>query len=70
MGAASGQLVSQKNGSADAARLAVASIHPGLTAVIAIDAFEVSEITEGRAPGTDAGLQHIHKAGAQVFQLL
>ena len=58
------------NGSATVqTRLPGASINRGLSSVIAVDAFKVSEIAECCATNADADLEHMHQAVAHVFQL-
>ena len=69
MGAATGKF-HPFNGSATVqARLPGASINRGLSSVIAVDAFKVSEIAECCATNADADLEHMHKAVAHLLQL-
>ena len=69
MGAASSKLDSINSSATVQTRLPGTSIHRSLPAVIAVDAFKVTEITERCAPNADADLEHVHKAFADFFKL-
>ena len=43
------------------ARLPTTAVDPCLAAVVAIDTFEIPEVTEGGSTGTDAHLEDLHK---------
>lgn len=69
MGAASGQFFSADQGAALSTWFATASIDPGLTSVVAVHPFEVSEITEGGSPCSDADGEHLHQGIPQAVEL-
>ena len=69
MGAASSKLDPINSSATVQAWLPGTSIHRGLPAVIAVDAFKVSKITECCATNTDADFQHLNKAFADLFKL-
>ena len=68
MGTSPSQFVALQRCPATSAGLPVASVDPGLAAVISVDALDVSEITEGCSAGTNADLQYIHQTLMQDFE--
>ena len=69
MGAASSKLDSINSSATVQTRLPGTSIHRSLSAVIAVDAFKVTEITECCATNADADFQHLDKAFADLLKL-
>ena len=62
MGAASGQFPALDGAAAAATGFTMAPVDPGLSPVIAIHSFEISEITKGCSSGANADVQYIHQA--------
>ena len=69
VGASPCQLFTLYRGPATVARLPSTSVHGCLPPVVAIHAFEISEIAEGGSTCTDALLQHCCKASAESIEL-
>ena len=69
MGAATRKLDPINGSAAVQTGLPSASIDRCLPSVIAVDAFKVTEITEGCATNADADLEDVHKAFADFFKL-
>ena len=69
MGASARQLLPLNWRSTAAAGFSSTSIDPGLAAVVAIHPFEIAEITEGGATGSNADAQNIYEGIPQPLQL-
>ena len=69
MGAPPGQLVAHDRGAACQTGRSCPSIDRGLAAVVAINAFEISEVAEGRASCPNALSKHLDEADAQLIEL-
>ena len=69
MGATTGKFHPINGSATGQTRLPGAPINRGLSSVIAVDAFKISEIAECCATNADADLEHMHKAVAHLFQL-
>ena len=69
MGATTRQFDTFNGGTALQARLTGTSINRSLSSVIAVDALQVTEVTERCAANSDADLQHMHQAFADLLKL-
>ena len=70
MGAAPAQLLALNRGAAAMAWRPCSAIHRCLSPVVAIDAFQISEVTERCASSTDAFFQHLNQAETEIVELL